>query len=97
MDGTVAGTVAIDVAPGTPSANPRALVGIGDRLYFGATDAAYSVEPSVAKGSQVTRVGDVNPGRLPSSPGQFTKLGNNVLFVADDGLHGFEVWKVPLQ
>src|SRR5262245_58844093 len=37
-------------------------------------------------------VKDINPGG-DSRPYDYTKLGSNVIFVARDGSHGYEIWK----
>src|SRR3954454_14603987 len=36
---------------------------------------------------------DINPTTLPSSPSQLTAVGSLSYFVADDGIHGQELWK----
>ena len=38
-------------------------------------------------------VKDIQPGALDSSPEKFLALGSTVLFVADDGVSGVELWK----
>lgn len=45
-DGTEQGTALVqDIAPGAPSANPRELAVVGDRLYFSADDGLRGQEP----------------------------------------------------
>jgi trimeric autotransporter adhesin len=41
----------------------------------------------------VKLVKNINPGTADSSPSEFTKLGTKVLFAADDGSRGEELWK----
>ncbi len=36
---------------------------------------------------------DLNPGSIGSSPEEFVQVGENVFFVADDGINGVELWK----
>ena len=36
---------------------------------------------------------DINPGAASSSPDSITDVGGTGFFVADDGTHGFELWK----
>jgi ELWxxDGT repeat protein len=35
---------------------------------------------------------DINPGGRSSIPYQLTNINGNLLFNADDGTHGFELW-----
>ena len=35
---------------------------------------------------------DINPGPASSAPSGFAVLGNTLYFVADDGVHGREIW-----
>jgi hypothetical protein len=41
-------------------------------------------------------VGDINPGPGGSAPRGFTKLGKRLIFSADDGNRGEEIWKSAL-
>src|SRR5438105_383199 len=36
---------------------------------------------------------DINPATLSSNPSQLTAVGSLSYFVADDGIHGQELWK----
>ena len=47
-------------------------------------------------GWNVERVDDLNAGPASSNPAEFIQLGTNVLFVADDGTHGSELWSASL-
>jgi ELWxxDGT repeat protein len=38
-------------------------------------------------------VSDINPGASGSNPGEFTTVHGTLFFAADDGTHGFELWK----
>ena len=44
--------------------------------------------------SEVVMVRDVNGPSGHSNAADFTVLGNQLLFVADDGVHGIELWKL---
>ncbi|MCB9882927.1 MAG: hypothetical protein H6834_14165 [Planctomycetes bacterium] len=92
-DGTPAGTrVALDLAPGTDSSDPRFLTPIGDLLFFRATlrqDTELSV---LHAGSLSVTTIDLRPGVVGSSPWKLTALGQMCLFSADDGIHGRELW-----
>ncbi|MEO8415484.1 MAG: ELWxxDGT repeat protein [Ginsengibacter sp.] len=46
---------------------------------------AFSQIPAVLK--------DINPGSTRSGADNFIKVGNVVFFKADDGVHGYELWK----
>jgi ELWxxDGT repeat protein len=43
------------------------------------------------------QIADVNPGSGSSAPDWYTRLGDLVLFTADDGAHGRELWSVDLN
>jgi ELWxxDGT repeat protein len=94
-DGTAAGTIMVaDIITGTgSSSNPSNLTAIDDTLYFGAA-------PSSLIGSELmkfennawTQIKDINVGPGSSNPRSFTKVGDLVYFVADDGISGEEIW-----
>lgn len=52
----------------------------------------WSANPSFATGEPYI-VKDINPQALESWPGGFVKVGNMAFFVADDAIHGSELWK----
>ena len=39
------------------------------------------------------KVIDINPGPASSDPSQFVDVNGTAFFTADDGVHGFELWK----
>ena len=51
------------------------------------------VAPASAWAAGPALVSDINPGANGSNPGEFTTLNGTMLFVADDGTHGFELWR----
>lgn len=91
-DGTPQGTrVSLDIAVGPY------LRTYGDFLYMNAYDNAFGAElwrtDGTAGGTKL--VSDINPGPGSSSPGELSGLflsNNALLFTADDGVHGIELW-----
>ncbi|NTU84735.1 MAG: hypothetical protein HGA45_36125 [Chloroflexales bacterium] len=64
------------------------------RLYVAGYDATGGVEPWVSDGTPAgtLRLQDINPGPASSLPSQFTRVGDQLFFSADDGQHGEELW-----
>jgi ELWxxDGT repeat protein len=93
-DGTDAGTVKVRVGGG------RRLAVAGTQLFFeGRTSAFSDWEPWVSDGtdSGTHLVADIRPGSEGSMDMEFNvrgfmALGNGVVFPADDGTHGRELW-----
>jgi large repetitive protein len=101
-DGTPAGTVLVkDIRPpgafSPGSSNPRDLTAVGSTLYFMATDDADGTELWRSDGTEAgtTQVKDILPG-----PGNglswynltLLAVGDDLVFFADDGIHGMEPW-----
>jgi ELWxxDGT repeat protein len=103
-DGTRRGTHLvrdIDRTPGESTGyhdQPRELTVVGRRVFFAASDGVHGVELWVSDGSRVgTRmVADIDPGPPTSDirdrPSWLTAAGDRIFFVADDGVHGPELW-----
>ena len=101
-DGTDAGTQVVkDINPGTAGSYPIYLTRTGTRrVWFQATDGARGYEPWVTDGTAAgtSLVADLDPRPVSSSttgssrPAFFTLSGARVLFAADDGVHGHEIW-----
>lgn len=78
---------------------------LGDTFVFAANGSGVGSElwrtDGTPAGTYMVR--DIWPGPMSSRPGaeagfttsrrNFTRLGNDVLFIADDGVHGVELWK----
>ncbi|WNF14428.1 ELWxxDGT repeat protein [Microcystis aeruginosa] len=99
-DGTAAGTVLVkDIRPGSLSSAPRHLTSVGDTLYFVADDGINGEElwksDGTAEGTVLVRdilVRDIYTDSYSSSPNHLTAVGDNLYFVADDGVNGRELW-----
>jgi uncharacterized repeat protein (TIGR01451 family) len=98
-DGTTAGTSLVqDVNPGSTGSSPWGLIAAGSRVYFQSNDGAHGYELWSTDGSAAgtAMVADINPGSangIPFSLPPVGAVGTNLLFFADDGVHGAEVWK----
>ncbi|HEV7517183.1 MAG TPA: ELWxxDGT repeat protein [Thermoanaerobaculia bacterium] len=104
-DGTTAGTVLVkDVQPGAGSSVPLQLTAAGPLVFFSADDGTsgrelWAADGNVGGGAGTHRVKDVNPGSGSGVAESFDRenafavLGNTLFFAADDGVHGFELWK----
>ena len=105
-DGTALGTrLARDIRKGSASSNPSHLTVVGTRhLYFAAEDEMHGIELWRSDGSSIGTqlAADINPQFNSSEPkltlegGQqrFAVLWGDVIFSADDGHKGRELWKV---
>ena len=103
-DGTQRGTHLVRDIDRTPGESisyheqPRELTAVGKRVFFAATDGVHGVELWVSDGSKVgTRmVADIDPGPPTSDIRDrlswLTAAGDRLFFVADDGVHGPELW-----
>jgi ELWxxDGT repeat protein len=101
-----AALLAIHAKPTSPWDLPEPTVA-GDRLFYAGSDAASGVELWVSDGMTSSQVLDIAPGpqsslRAPVLPvvGHYVSRqrgivphGEGVLFVADDGIHGLELWR----
>ncbi len=97
-DGTMAGTtLLLDINPIGNSA-PNSLAVYGSRVLFSANDGFSGTELWRTDGTSVgtALVLDINPP-LPttaaSNPTGMTAYGNLVIFAANDGLNGTELWR----
>lgn len=106
-DGTPGGTQLFkDIFPGENGSSPRELLAVGDTLFFSAELSSETPDEEgfyesfgqqlwfsdgTPDGTQVhTRI-NTPSGESPNPQGLAT-FGGDVYFVADDGIHGNEVW-----
>jgi ELWxxDGT repeat protein len=98
-DGTTAGTtLVLDIIAGSAGGDPAEPVALGTQIFFLATDTTHGRELWKTDGTAAgtALVADVNPGAADSVPffrlAALTALGTKVLFFAEDGVHGNELW-----
>jgi ELWxxDGT repeat protein len=77
----------------TAGTGPAYLTPFQGGLVFSARQSTRGREPWIAGPTQARRLRDIAPGTLSSSPRDFTPLGELVLFTANDGSHGRELWR----
>lgn len=101
-DGTEEGThIVKDIRPGSGSSSPSLLTDIEGTLYFAANDGKTGLElwRSNASGTDAERVTDLNPkgdSVIPDPGALLVPLDGALYFGGDDGVHGYEIWKLPL-
>jgi ELWxxDGT repeat protein len=102
-DGNVVSLVA-DVTP-WGSSSPSHLAVFDGRMYFAASDfpgpvITLNTELWAFDGATASKVEDINPtfdsNNVPRSsfPKGFTAYGDYLYFMADDGIHGYELWRL---
>jgi trimeric autotransporter adhesin len=104
-DGSAAGTQLVaDLRPGTAGSDPGLRLDIGGRLLLNADDGVHGREPWLSDGTAAGTflLADLNPGAGDSSTlipvynlenDALALGGGTFLFQADDGVHGYELWK----
>jgi uncharacterized repeat protein (TIGR01451 family) len=98
-DGTPGGTgLLADIRPGSTNSGTSDLTLGGGRIYFRADDGVHGKELWSTDGTPpgTALVADIHPGAVNGfstllPPTGF--VGSNLLFFADDGAHGVELWK----
>jgi hypothetical protein len=84
---------------GTAGSNLSQLTAFGDYIYFQADDGTHGIELWHTNGTDAgtTMVKDINTngtgGADNSYPDKFTALGDYLYFQANDGTHGYELWR----
>ncbi|MEC8352926.1 MAG: ELWxxDGT repeat protein, partial [Candidatus Thermoplasmatota archaeon] len=101
-DGTESGTVMVkDIYNGSSTGAYGDLTVVGNTLYFSANDGTHGVELWKSDGTEsgTVMVKDIQSGiqnGLYYNPSDLVKpvsIGNTLYFSANDGTHGFELWK----
>jgi ELWxxDGT repeat protein len=98
-DGTAAGTMIVaDIDPSGSGLLPANLTNVNGELFFSADDGIHGSQLWESDGTAAgtMMVADINPSgdAFPyGSLADFTAVGSTLYFVADDGVHGPELWK----
>ncbi len=101
-DGTAAGTMLVnDIAAGSRSSSPSQLTVAGGLLFFSADDGVNGEELWKTDGTTTSLVKNINTTpptsptgeELGSTPLQLAALGSALIFTADDGATGRELWR----
>ncbi|MFE8595550.1 ELWxxDGT repeat protein [Archangium violaceum] len=100
-DGSRSGTRLVkDIRPGPASAFPRYPsdpIPMNGGLIFSAFTDEHGDEPWLSDGTREgTRMMELFPGPASSTPFEFTRVGEWVYFTAEDGVHDWEVWALPM-
>ncbi|WP_163995216.1 ELWxxDGT repeat protein [Pyxidicoccus caerfyrddinensis] len=100
-DGTRSGTHLVkDINPGPESAfpgDPNTPYAVGSGLVFNAFEPVHGDELWWTDGTPAgTRMADLYEGTANSYPYGFTRVGDQVFFTAEDGVHGREPWALPV-
>ena len=106
-NGTAAGTfMPADICPGcgasirpfvTNAAPPMYAVGLDRTIVFVADTGTTGNEIWVSDGTAAGTfpLNEILPGLASAEPRDFLRVGPNVFFTADDGIHGRELWALP--
>lgn len=99
-DGTAVGTVPVKIAfSGVPATTHLIeLTAVGNTLFFGAGDEVLGHELWKSDGTEAgtVLVKDIRPGSdgsIISVDDSFRAVNGMLIFAADDGVHGKEIWK----
>jgi ELWxxDGT repeat protein len=99
-NGTPGGNMRIKNINPTASSNPVRLHRVGNQVFFGADDGTHGFELWKTNGTPTGTklVKDINHAGAALPSGDFwdnsvAVVGNTLFFAADDGTHGFELWK----
>jgi ELWxxDGT repeat protein len=100
-DGTSAGTKLLHRPLSLGDEFSSELYAIGRRVIFTGASTTYGgdLEPwdSTGSVSGTRKLQDIAPGGASSFARDFTRVGNSLFFVANDGVHGNELWVFPLE
>jgi ELWxxDGT repeat protein len=98
-DGTRSGTKLLHRPLSLSDEFGSQLYALDDRVLFSGAEGLSNLEPWISDGTVrgTRRLRDIAPGASSSFPRDFTRAGSRVFFVANDGLHGNELWAFPLR
>ncbi|MFZ3079297.1 MAG: ELWxxDGT repeat protein [Bellilinea sp.] len=98
-DGTEAGTVMVkDIFPGKFNSHPENLINVNGTLFFRASDGIHGEELWRSDGTEAgtVMVKDIIPGSGGSAGiynPDWVVFDGKVFFIANDGVHGDELWR----
>jgi ELWxxDGT repeat protein/VCBS repeat-containing protein len=100
-DGTTAGTVLVKKIPKIAIYTGTTPVVVNGSLFFRASDGIHGYELWESDGTSqgtvmlkdISSVSNPNTGFSDSYPSYFTNVNGTLFFVANDGIHGNELWK----
>jgi ELWxxDGT repeat protein len=98
-DGTTAGTVLVkDVNPGAAASGPGSLTNVNGTLFFTADDGVHGKQLWKSDGTDTGTllVKDIYTGNRTGygyTPAELTNVNGTLFFAANDGVHGYELWK----
>src|SRR5262249_4246891 len=99
-DGTADGTVMVkDILPGDHSSGLHSLTNIDDTLFFAAANGqgpGLELWQSDGTAECTTLVADINPSGS-SAPRYLIVVNKHLVFEANDGTHGWELFTAPLS
>ncbi|WP_224247330.1 ELWxxDGT repeat protein [Hyalangium gracile] len=98
-DGTNSGTRMLHHPLSLSDEFGSTLFALDDRILFSGGSATTGLELWVSNGRRrgTRLLRDLAPGGASSYPQRFTRVGSSVFFVANDGVHGNELWVLPLR
>jgi ELWxxDGT repeat protein len=92
-NGTAEGTALIeDYALGAENSHPHGFTAFAGTVFFIAWRPEDGMELRALKGGKITCVRDIAPDTASSHPDELVVLGNHLYFLANDGIHGKELW-----
>jgi ELWxxDGT repeat protein len=98
-DGTNPPSMVWDINPGASSSNPQTFGIYKGQLFFRADDGTHGTELWVKQPTLTpSMLADINPGSASSynqffaPDNQFANYNDKFFFLADDGVHGQELW-----
>ncbi|MCR9245996.1 MAG: hypothetical protein NXI31_13270 [bacterium] len=89
----------LDIAPGqTSGVTAATAIGDGDLLLLAAGTPATGIEPWISDGTTngTFPLNEIQPGPGSSNPTLAGIAGNHLFLIANDGVHGRELWRVDL-